>query len=261
MIERFTLDSLAAAILTQLKRATPDPKLARRFFKAGKRDGRRERSAEPTCAFLREGVEVAVSKVCEEFLAARRSLQEQLAAAQHTAEGDPGAVEQLPSSPEPQAVEKSSVESAGSSRTKSAQPLPLGARDADLEGSIGALRRAREAQEAQRIRAEAEQRRRAAEQAAAGVATLKTQLSELTEQFAQQVESCHRTGKFLWARYCSGYEVGSARRGSPDDSDGVSVPAIEFSEPDVLTEVTEMASAPSLPPAPSPLVPKEASAS
>jgi|GEM_PF-6707882 hypothetical protein len=232
MIERFTADQLAIAIEEQVEVARPRPKLLRRFFVSGKRDGKRGRDSDPMRIYLSEGVSIASSRIAERYIATRAEKTKQrdglhLRIDEHPAQKD---VEEPNADTETKQANADSPPAPSPDVETEVQELPS---DEDLHAALGALADARSAREVAKRAAEAEQRHTELIALREQLAVLDSEIESLADQFRQLVESCHSVGRFLWARYCNGYAHGKARsrvEGGAETPD----PTIRFEVPDVL---------------------------
>jgi hypothetical protein len=242
MIERWTVDQLAIAIEEQVQTAQPRPKLLRRFFVSGKRDGKRGRHHEPVRAYLTEGVSIASSRIAEQYIATDAEKSKQL-------EGLKLRIEQHPASEADEQTTTQTTDTASDTSAPSGGPdtssvpdtheLPS---DEDLNAALGALAAARAAKEAAKQAAVAEQQRVELAGLKEQQAVLESELESLADQFRQMIESCHGVGRFLWARYCHGYVHGLSRSRKAELPEPPDV-AIEFDVPEILHEMTAPAAA------------------
>jgi len=233
VLERFTVDSIADEIERQVKGARPSAKMTRRFYWKGKRDGRRHLASEPISAYLAEAVGIATSKIGQEHLEAAEGLERQLSQLRGETARLTSVVDRSGA-----AVEAAPVagESSGPEITAPGERTLNGAEN--LEGALDQLRIHRAATERARREAALAQGEAALDEARARVESIERELADLPRRFRQLIDSCHRTGRFLWARYCSGYEIGRSRRSSPDDeATGPRPDHITFEFPESLDRV------------------------
>lgn len=223
MLERWTIDSVADEIVSQFKGADPTPKLLRRFYNEGKRHGRKGLSPEPMRDFLVNAVELAASKITQEFLEAEQQVDASRAAmeARQTMLS-----EDLSTSARATAPEVDAGSSGSGLGTKVAGP--------DLGGSLERLKAKRAAADAERRRQAQEQSERELQGMKAEALITKQKLDDLPDHYRQMVESCHETGELMWTRYVQGYSYGESKRGAPDTDDGGPGPEIEFEYPAAL---------------------------
>lgn len=233
MIERWTIDSVAEEIESQFQGADPRAKLLRRFFREGKRQGKRGISWKPMKAFLENAVELATSKLAEDFVDEERGAEVALAgmrARQKMLEDDVAETDE-------------DDDSAGADSTRSAKKTkPTAGSGPDLVAALGRLKAERAAREAAAKAATRDAKRTAAEDELDHVGeqidVAAEEIEELDDKYRQLVDSCHETGELMWARYCSGYLLGASKRGelaSPEPE-----PEIEFDYPDVLENDEEV---------------------
>jgi len=230
MIERWTIDSIADEIESQFKGADPQKKLLRRFYNEGKRHGRKGMPAKPMANFLANAVEVATSKITQDFLEAEQQVEASLAAMNARQEmlkedlGEDGGA--------------GAGTEAGADATGGGSGLGADVGGPDLTGSLARLKAARASREkaAEDARRRGEQEQMAEELEGLGqqLALADQQLEGLSEQYRQMIESCHETGELMWTRYVLGYNLGTAKRGAPDGDDDGPDPDIEFEYPDAL---------------------------
>jgi len=200
VFSRFSVDSFADVILSDVKRGAVSRKMLRRFYRLGKRDARREDHL-PAKEYVTHGVSLAVSKICEEYVARRSELQRSVAEQEATAEKLRVELASL-------GPELTSVQQVASSN---------GAGAANMPGSLETLARRRRAREVEEMRRERERLESGIAEAQRAVRTLTDEIALLPQQFAQSAASCREVGSLLWARYCMGYEKGKRRRVAPDD--------------------------------------------
>jgi hypothetical protein len=246
MLEHWTIDAVADEIEAQFKGADPTKKLLRRFYKEGRRFGRNGTSPEPMRNLLVNAVEIATSKLAEEYLteehAAEATLVGVRARKKMLDDDDPDDDD----AGDTKYTEKSDSSEGGDT---SSSGLARGSAGPDLKAALGALR-ARRLEEAARTRAsEAEaaraQRKQALQSADEQIAVIENQLEDLPEKYHQLIESCHETGELLWSRFCTGYVKGAGGRGGPDDDEEGPDPEIEFEYPDALEPEGEDGATPS----------------
>lgn len=235
MLERFTVDSVAAEIENQIKQARPVPKLARRFYKKGRRDGRRLVPDVSMRRFTTEAVALASSKIAEEYL----DVNAQIEAKINTAKGV-----------KKQMQVRQDTKQAGSSSggTGAVDDVPAGAASsgpavignpADLDAAIEGLKAGRAAADAARVRAEQEATVKALEEAERDISQGQNDLESAKDRYRQLVESCLSTGRLLWSRYCIGYSMGKSRRGDPHADNPEPELNIELHVPAVLAPTTD----------------------
>ncbi len=216
MLERFTVDVLAEHVATQLLEGEPTPKLAHRFFRKGRRDGRRAYDHASVSKLLTDAVHLAGSTLVEELTAARRDAKRRIAECEAAIEAH-GSMGAAPAAPAPEAESSSGSTQPTSGATLDSAQLLL-----DALQTRNALRARREAdarsadarsKHAARVAA-LEAAESAAIQAKGDIAKIERELTELPEHFRQRFESIKHTGEMLWSRYCNGFVQGEGRRGS-----------------------------------------------
>lgn len=230
MIERWTIDTIADEIESQFKGADPQKKLLRRFYNEGKHHGRKGMSPEPMANFLANAVEVATSKIAQDFLKA----EQQLAAARASMQARKTMIEEdLGEHDGP--PDGGSTVGAGGLGGGAGLGAHIGG--PDLKGSFARLQAKRAAQVAATDAAKRRGERDQMEQELDGIdqqlALADQQLDDLPDEYRQMVESCHETGELMWTRYVLGYNLGDSKRGVSDNDNGADLD-IEFEYPDVL---------------------------
>ncbi len=201
MFERLTIDVVADAITDQVMTGVPRAKLAHKFFRKGRRDGRRQLDPTSISTIDRMAVRTAMSRLHEAYLRQKAELERRRATLQQQiAEGDSVLGESLPATAAPGVSNVGSTDSVAES---------LGQAVKVLEAKRSASRAAA-ASEALR-----ERQSKANEEAAAARIELEgvqSDLDNLVTLYDQQRRTCLEIGGFLWARYVSGYEYGQTRR-------------------------------------------------
>lgn len=216
MLERFTVDILAGTVLTQLLEGEPTPKLSHRFFRKGRRDGKRAYDHASVAKLLSDAVQLAGSTLVEELTTVRRTANGRVtdceAAIQiHRAMLAAGDV--LASEP-PMAPATSSSSGVQPGRSTELLDSALVARRV-IQARKAADGVTAEARANYRARATAlEAAQSAATQAAAEIAKINSDLLRLPDEYRQRFESIKHTGELLWSRYCNGFVQGERRRGS-----------------------------------------------
>lgn len=234
MIERWTIDSIADEIESQFKGADPRKKLLRRFYNEGRRHGRKGMSPAPMRNFLANAVEIATSKITEDFLEAEQQAEAARAAMQARKtmiEDDLG---------EDDSASGGGGSSAGLGEEVGGAGLAADVGGPDLKGSMARLKAKRAARDAEAEAAKRRGERAQMEQELDGIgeqlALADQKLEDLPEQYRQMIESCHETGELMWTRYVLGYNLGVTKRGASDGDGGALDPGpdIEFEYPDAL---------------------------
>lgn len=200
MLERYTVESLAGTILSELKDGRVSPRMLRRFRRQGKRDGRRSRSHVPTRDLIVHAVGVATSKICEEYVTRVESTRGSLAALESDA-----------------------------TRTKEilTQATPPAVPGDDVSKTVRALAEMQSGRHAQRMKALQGHTADLTEQ----MRTRQDTLAGLPSQYRQLTKTCQEAGLLLWASYRLGYEKGKKRRVSPEDAVAGPTENMEFDVP------------------------------
>lgn len=219
MWEKWTVDIIAERIPDQLLEARPTAKLAHRFFRKGRRDGRRSYPHESVNRLITDAVSVAGSKIAEAYLAERARLQEQLTAAEEQERAARTELQRQPTTSAPnQDTDRAPAEDQGGA----------------LAVALASRRRASMVR-AQQLAAEERRRQEAAAaQAVQERGAVAARLENVRDPYLQKWVSVQATGQLLWTRYCNGYATGAARREAPDDETMPPTTAIEFTPPAVL---------------------------
>lgn len=203
--------------LHSLSQGEPRTPVLKRFFKDGKRDGRRKRRPESVRQFLIDAVELATSQISEGYLDQERTLLMRL----ESLEAERQALEDSP----PPSPLHSEID-----------PNNDGTQSPDypLAHSVRRLEEKRRAAADQKAAREALERAERADQVGQDIAQTRRESELLLESFQQEVESAHHAGELLWDRYCSGYERGLSRRRQADDLEAGPAPDISFPMPFAL---------------------------
>lgn len=216
MLERFTVDVLAEHVATQLLEGEPTPKLAHRFFRKGRRDGKKAYDHASMSKLLTDAVHLAGSTLAEELTSARRTATLRIAECEAAIEKH-AVLLAAPELPAPE--DYSGPPSGESDRTENRDSAQL---LADALETRKALRTRKEA-DARAAEARAKQQARisalegaeaAATQARGEMSKLERELVDLPGEYTQRFESIKHTGELLWSRYCNGFVQGEGRRGS-----------------------------------------------
>ena len=216
MLERFTVDVLAEHVATHLLEGEPTPKLAHRFFRKGRRDGKKAYAHASMSKLLTDAVHLAGSTLAEELTSARRDTALRIAECDAAIEKH-SMMDASPEVPAPEVDSTAPVAtSTGTANRDSTQLL------VDALETRKALRARKEA-DARTAEARAKQRARAsafyaaeaaATQARGEKSKLERDLVDLPGTYKQRFESIKHTGELLWSRYCNGFVQGEGRRGS-----------------------------------------------
>lgn len=243
MLERFTIDTIVDEIDRRVKGANPDAKLVHRFFRKGRRDGKRQLPVESMRVFVTEAVGLATSKLGQEHLAATEDARRQLAAL----EARRDQLTAVLARPEPVVADEPETPTEGSAFYGN-QPGPI-IKGSRLDDAMAGLREKR--REAKLVARGAERAGNQAEldQVNQQIALAEDELVRAPDRFRQLVASSHQVGKLLWARYCVGFDGGKAKRGRPDDAEEGPDPDIEFPFPESLERSVHAAAQPSRAPA------------
>jgi hypothetical protein len=219
MLERFTIDIIAEEVATRLVSGDPTAKLSHRFFRKGRRDGKKDLAPDGVARLLQEAVALAGSGLAEDYVARRERIGVRIAeldAVMTLGSSDievpeHGAAEIWPGGGGPEAV------TVGADTSTSAR----------LQVALVARRRLSTANERKRKALEAER-------ATVETARLRTELEELTAVFAQQFESAEHAGQMLWARFCNGFSQGLRHRGSRGAKTKLPQQPLSFDPPQAL---------------------------
>lgn len=230
MLERWTIDSVAAEIEAQFEGADPAPKLLYRFYREGVRHGKRGMAASHMRDFIVNVVELAAEHIASDYLDEEQTNTKQFAAMKARKQMLEEDIDEL--------EDNLGGEGSDGAATTPSSGLGPKANGPDLSGAVQALKaeRAAMARQARAAKAETELDgiERELDDLGERIAVTEQALAELPEKFRQLVESCHKTGDLLWTRYRLGYLRGNARRGSPDENDETPDAEIEFDYPNVL---------------------------
>lgn len=200
MLEKYSVESLAGTILSDLRDGRVSPRMLRRFRRQGKRDGRRSRSHVPTRDLIVHAVGVATSKICEEYVTRVESTRGSLAALESDATRTNEIVAQA-----------------------TAPAMPGG----DASETVRALAEMESGRYAERMKALQGHSADLTKQ----MRTQQDTLAGLPSQYRQLTKTCQEAGLLLWASYRLGYEKGKKRRVSPEDAVPGPTESIEFDVP------------------------------
>lgn len=236
MLERFTVDMVADHVATQMLEGDPSPKLAHRFFRKGRRDGRHAFDHLSIRMLVRDAVNLASSELSEEFVRVRHELesrrQELILQERHFLEQAEPPSEAPSTDPEPVQDPAPATDTGASSD----EILVNALRNRYRLRNQAAARQRRD--EERQSRDSADQARSAAADAALAarreIATLETRLDQLATEFLQRFETIAHTGQLLWSRYCNGFEQGKERRGSRESDVQAPDDLLEFPVPQSL---------------------------
>lgn len=223
MLERWTVDAIAGEIEGQIEVAALSPKLLRRFYKQGKKHGRRSTMPEPTQTLIINAVDIATSKIAEDFVAEAQQLRKGIARA------DAQLADALEAPRDP-------VEPPNGDVAPAIQ-APVGGPDMSL--ALASVRQRRIDAESAGRRTQYEQDKAARRDAQAERSVAVQSLRDLPSKFRQSVESCHETGELLWSRYRGGYADGASRRG-PSEVGVAPEQSIAFDIPPVFDDLVRL---------------------
>lgn len=195
MWQRFTIDILSNHVADQLMIGEPTARLGYRFFRKGRRDGRKNFDHESVGRLLREAVRLAAEKLADEMAGQRTELAKKIAAMESSIEHDipePTLELLIPPTPEPSDAENVRGPSLGRALEVRAAAM---SKAAELELEI-ARKAAEDAR--QQARDDLERQRMA--------------LNGLPAAFEPRALGVVHSGQVLWTRYCNGFAQGDARR-------------------------------------------------
>jgi hypothetical protein len=200
MLERYTVESLAGVILSDLKDGRVSPKMLRRFRRQGKRDGRRSRSHVPVQDLIVHAVGVATSKICEEYVNQVENTRFSLA----TLEADAAQTQSV----------LSTIEA----------PPSVAAEASETVRALAEMQNARHVQRVRRLEGHAADLGKQ-------IKGQRDALTGLPSKYRQISKTCTEAGHLLWADYRLGYEKGKRRRVSPEDEVSGPPEGLEFTVP------------------------------
>lgn len=234
MLTRWTIYTLAEEIEAQFKGADPESKLLHKFDKEGRKRGKKGMSPEPMRDFLENAIEIATSKIAEDFLDEEKAAEANLAGMR--------ARKKMIEEDLDEADGREPVEATEIPTGQGESGLSSGTAGPDLNASLSRLKAVRAAREAAdreaKHRAELDQIEDELDGIDQQIAVVEQTLADLPEKYRQLVESCHETGELMWTAFTLGFQRGAARRGVPDSTDDGPDPEIEFEYPDVLEPET-----------------------
>jgi len=194
MLHRFTIDVVAEAITEQVLTGRPNSKLLNRFYRKGKRDGRRELTHHPIAGVISDAVGVAHSRVRQAYTERRQQLERRQAELGATL-ANPLVTSQ-----------------AGRMDQGGAPPVE----GVDGAGGLSSLEHAAKVLEDRARSQAADYAGMAAGQARTELESIRAELQTLAQSYLRQSETCVAVGELLWSRYVSGYAWGQ-RRHDPQD--------------------------------------------
>lgn len=219
MFERLTIDVLAEKVSDQLLLGEPDAKLAHRFFRKGRRDGKHAFDGVSVQQLLVDAVGIAGSVLAIEFAGRQEALERQLALAHQALAQHRKALDELQKSEQ---ASETSADAVGDLPAR----VPATVADGVAPGSSDELAVAlvnRRHLVAEKARKAAEEAARAEHQAAVsqaeqGISDSERAIADLTEAleglpdvYLERFERILHTARLLWSRYCNGFEQGRYR--------------------------------------------------
>lgn len=245
MLERFTVDIVADKVLTVLLQGEPTPKLAHRFFRKGRRDGKKAFNPDSLRKLIEDVVHLAGSQLAVELTTARRELHNQIAQLHSDIDNYNAMLEANPPSDEP-IVDLEPLGGREDTQKDSSQVL-IDALDSRRKL---ALRRHQEAIN-DRIRSTAEAKAAALDAAQQAAVSARGQLPKLRrllvglpEEYSQRFETIRHTGEMLWSRYCNGFVQGFQGRSNGEADFELPSGRIDFEIPQTLKLVLAESSDP-----------------
>ena len=229
---------VAQEIDSQIKGARPNPKLLQRFYRDGKKHGKKNISSSPMYEFIKNVVEIATSKISEDYLAEQQQNQNQLAGMKKRLsrlEGpDHGGTGVLGSDAGNGPAEGIAVSDTEAATETDPQPVA----GSDMSSELARLKatRAQSAarQREEQARSELEQKRSEIHELSQQIATIEQDLEGSLSRYRQLLESCQQTGELFWSRYRQGY----SEKAPPGDE---LLADIEFDYPVVLLQAYQLA--------------------
>ncbi|RHW25433.1 hypothetical protein D0Z08_19595 [Nocardioides immobilis] len=248
MLERFTVDVLAEHVATQLLEGEPTPKLVHRFFRKGRRDGKRALDHASVSKLLQDAVQLAASSLVEELVRAQNQTEQRIADLQAEVDAHDELIKpHVPSG-------SSTFESPGPDTTSETDSGPSAVADVadSSQRLLDALAKKKSLKVARLKEAEAAEvkAREAAKKTAldlaeekataarAEIPRLQQHLKSLPAEFSQRFESMKHTGEILWSRYCNGFVLGESKRGSRSSDVETPAGALNFTTPPPLQTTT-----------------------
>jgi hypothetical protein len=195
MLQRFTIDILANHIADQLLTGEPSARLGYRFFRKGRRDGRKNFDHESVGRLLREAVRLAADKLADEMAWRRSQIRDEIAALESSIRHrDPGSASEPLAPPVPDPSDRENVRGPSLNR-------------ALLVRAEALVKASEVAQEAARKTAE-----EAVGQAQDELERQRMALEGLPAVFGPRALGIVHSGQVLWTRYCNGFVQGDTRR-------------------------------------------------
>jgi hypothetical protein len=219
MLEKFTIDMLAEKVSVQLQRGQVSSKLARSFFRKGRRDGKGSLDYNSLGGLLLDSVGLAGSYLCQEMLTRRQTVELRIVELNAVREGQSAAI-----SRDQPSGDAGSMNDQGSD-----------GRDGHSDAALLVALKARQRMRSEQARTDALD---AARRAQDDLSQADALLHGLVTEYRQRFEGAAHAGQILWSRYCNGFEQGHAKRGSRDCDVDPPIAALDFVRPPLLREVT-----------------------
>lgn len=191
---RFTVDILSNHVGDQLLTGEPSARLGYRFFRKGRRDGKKNYDHESVGRLLREAVRLAAEKLADEMARRRAEISHRIATLESSLQRTPATVSEPSVPTTPDSSDHENVRGPSLNRALKVRARALG-KAAQLEQE--AARKAAE-EVLQQVQDELEQQR--------------TALNGLPAAFGPRASGIVHSGQVLWTRYCNGFEQGDTRR-------------------------------------------------
>lgn len=230
MWEKLTVDVIVDEVDLRLLDGDRKSKLSYRFFRKGRRDGKRDIDPSSVGELVRKAVSLGGSTLTEAFLCEHRGITGKIAERRvltrsPLVRASAGAVA---------AIEEGAQGPGNPGVRGRPQPTPAH----DLQFALAQRRCAREAHDRQDHERAILEAHSSAHQASADIAQLQTHLQVLDAEYLQRFYSVAHTGQILWYRYVNGYAQGHThRRGRfQPPSEG-----LLFDEPPLLQELKRAA--------------------
>lgn len=260
MFERFTIDMLAEHVSDQLLSGEPSAKLAHRFFRKGRRDGKHGFEAGSVRQVVVDAVSLAGTALSVEFVERREELtREQARREQQLARHTDALAELEERDEESEAPVEAAVEAPEDEASETGpdtdgtvtepEDAPAADTAAALLDAIETRRRLREERVAREAKESAEAAHRAAlAEARSGIveatdalSQIESALAELPAAFLERFLRVAYTGRLLWARYCNGYEQGRYRWFASKTEADVPDGTLDLTVPEVLGSIPAIA--------------------
>jgi hypothetical protein len=216
MLEKFTVDMLAAHVAS-LQEGKSTPRMARALYRKGRRDGKRSYDYNSMGGLLLDAVGLASSALCEAFLLERRPVEVRMAELR--------AVDDPRNEDDGYLADNRDVLAADKARVPK-----------DDQVSSAGLAAALQARQRLHTEQAHAARRRDGQLARQELAKQDAVMLCMATEYRQRFDTITCAGQLLWSRYCNGYELGHARRGSRDSNVNPPVAALEFPVPLALRD-------------------------